>query len=91
LLNLIVKPHSAYDFDNLKALAYDYNILSFIAVCCTWCIFKVLCSVKTTDSRVTMYVTLTLPGMGFFENLKAVGPSRPAGNISRMGYVKNLK
>jgi len=35
-----------------------------------------------------MYVTLTLPGMGFFEKLKAVGPSRPAGNISRMGYVK---
>jgi len=34
---------------------------------------------------------LTLPGLGFFENLKAGGPSRPAGNISRMGYTKNLK
>jgi len=32
-------------------------------------------------------------GLGFFENLKAGGggASRPAGNISRMEYARNLK
>jgi len=35
---------------------------------------------------------LTLPGLGFFENLTRLGrgASRPAGNISGTGYTGNL-
>jgi len=44
---------------------------------------NICCDTNSLPGQV--HHTLTLPGPGFFENLTAGRPSRPAGNISRMG------